>query len=46
LARIAVTRETSFMATGLVPLRTYYWRIVAHDWKSFTESPLWQFTTR
>jgi hypothetical protein len=46
LSRIAVTQETSFMATGLPSSRTYFWRIVAHDWKSFTESPIWQFSTR
>jgi hypothetical protein len=44
--RIAITHEASFIATGLDSQRTYYWRIVAHDWKSFTESPTWQFTTR
>ncbi len=46
MSRIAVTGETACSATGLEPQRTYYWRIVAHDWKSFTEGPLWQFTTR
>jgi len=46
LSRIAVTRETSFTATGLSSQRTYFWQIVAHDWKSFTESPIWQFSTR
>jgi hypothetical protein len=46
MSRVAVTREASFIATGLLTQRAYYWRIVAHDWKSFTESPLWQFTTR
>jgi hypothetical protein len=46
LALVDVTRGTTFLAEGLLPQRTYYWRVVGRDWKSFTESPLWQFTTR
>jgi hypothetical protein len=46
LSRLATTVGTSFMVTGLSAQRTYYWKIIAHDWKSFTEGPAWQFTTR
>jgi hypothetical protein len=46
LTRLAVTTETSYTISGLSPQHNYYWRIVAHDWKSFTEGPVWQFSTR
>ncbi len=46
LATVAITAASSAAITGLVSKRTYYWRIVARDWKSTTEGPIWQFSTQ
>ena len=46
LQRLATTADVSYQITGLSAQRTYYWKIIAHDWKSFVEGPAWQFSTR
>ena len=40
------TAAASAAITGLSSQHTYYWKITAHDWKSFIDGPTWQFTTR
>jgi hypothetical protein len=45
LSRIASTPDTSVSIFGLSPATTYYWNVIARDWKSQTAGQLWQFTT-
>lgn len=45
LQSAGTTSATSFPVSGLSPFRTYYWQVVAHDWKSFTSGPVWEFNT-
>jgi hypothetical protein len=45
LSRIATIADTSLTIFGLSPGTTYFWNVVAHDWKSQTISQFWQFTT-
>jgi hypothetical protein len=45
LSRIATIADTSLTLFGLSPGTTYFWNVVAHDWKSQTAGQLWQFTT-
>ncbi len=40
------TTETTHTETDLSSSATYYWRIIAHDWKSRTIGPVWEFTTQ
>jgi hypothetical protein len=40
------TAVTSYLVSGLSSQSTYYWKITAKDWKSSTDGPIWQFTTR
>ncbi|HEX7510827.1 MAG TPA: fibronectin type III domain-containing protein, partial [Chitinivibrionales bacterium] len=42
----STTTAVAALITGLLPQHTYFWKISAHDWKSFTDGPTWQFTTR
>ena len=46
LSRRTITTGTSYLATGLALQQAYYWKIVAKDWKSSVNGPVWQFTTR
>jgi hypothetical protein len=46
LTRRTTTIQTSFPVSGLAAQSTYYWKITAKDWKSSTDGPIWQFTTR
>ncbi len=39
------TGQTTYGASGLSPSTTYYWRIVAHDWKSQTQGAVVFFNT-
>jgi hypothetical protein len=45
LAAAATTADSAVTITGLASATTYYWRVVARDWKSQTSSPLWKFST-
>jgi hypothetical protein len=45
LSRVGPITSTSITMYGLASYTTYYWKIVARDTKSQTESPLWLFTT-
>jgi hypothetical protein len=45
LSLLATTTVSGAVAGGLASNQTYYWRVVARDWKSQTSSPLWKFTT-
>jgi hypothetical protein len=45
LSRIATTTDTAVVIYGLSPGTSYFWNVVARDWKSQTAGPLWQFTT-
>jgi hypothetical protein len=45
LSLIASTPDTSLSIYGLSPATTYYWNVIARDWKSQTSGQLWQFTT-
>ncbi|MGB7568941.1 MAG: hypothetical protein WBM07_13860 [Chitinivibrionales bacterium] len=42
----ATTAAASYLVSGLAAQSTYYWKITAKDWKSSTDGPIWQFTTR
>jgi hypothetical protein len=46
LTRQTTLTGTSFLVSGLSAPATYYWKIIAKDWKSSTDGPVWQFTTR
>jgi hypothetical protein len=46
LTRRTMTALSSFPVSGLASQSTYYWKITAKDWKSSTDGPIWQFTTR
>jgi hypothetical protein len=46
LTRRTMTALSSFPVSGLASQSTYYWKITAKDWKSATDGPIWQFTTR
>ena len=46
LARQTTLMGTSYLVSGLSAQTTYYWKIIAKDWKSSTDGPVWQFTTR
>ncbi|MBD3393860.1 MAG: hypothetical protein GF410_17760 [Chitinivibrionales bacterium] len=39
------TGETTYAVSGLSPSTTYYWQIIAHDWKSQTQGPAGFFDT-
>ena len=45
LSLIATTPDASATVSGLAASTTYYWKVVARDWKSRTASQVWQFTT-
>ena len=45
LSRIATTKDTAVVIYGLSPGSSYFWNVVARDWKSQTAGPLWQFST-
>jgi len=40
------TAMASYLVSGLAAQSAYYWKITAKDWKSSTDGPIWQFTTR
>ena len=46
LTRQTTLTGTSFLVSGLSAQTTYYWKIIAKDWKSSADGPIWQFTTR
>jgi hypothetical protein len=46
LVRKTTTTTPSYLLSGLSAQSTYYWKIIAKDWKSSTDGPVWQFTTR
>jgi hypothetical protein len=45
LSKVGPITSTSITLYGLASFTTYYWKVVARDSKSQTESQLWQFTT-
>jgi hypothetical protein len=46
LTRQTTLTGTSFLVSGLSAQTTYYWKIISKDWKSSSDGPIWQFTTR
>lgn len=45
LPLVATTTEPTHSIQGLSSSTSYYWRIVAHDWKSRTQGSVWEFST-
>jgi hypothetical protein len=46
LTPLTTTSQTSWQVSGLTASSIYYWKITAKDWKSSTDGPIWQFTTK
>jgi hypothetical protein len=45
LSHVGTTVDTSLAVFALTPSSVYYWKVIAHDWKSQTAGQLWQFST-
>ncbi|MBD3420355.1 MAG: hypothetical protein GF398_09590 [Chitinivibrionales bacterium] len=46
LPLLATLSQASYSTPALSGPATYYWKVVVHDWKSYTDGAVWQFQTQ